>query len=218
MTDARHLRSHYRLRGEVGGASRSYNLRPGENSVGSSSGNSVVLPVRGVSRRHALLTLEPDGLTLEDLGSRNGTRVRGARVQRSRIEAGDEIRLGPVTLRLEEVEAEDAVLAIAVDSGLPPEPGLPASDTTGTPLEEPGHSGLALVETLVARMGASPEPDLASLVVMLGRGLEAQGACIFQAVKGEPVALATYGTLPDPGRESAVADRVKAALRTLLRD
>ena len=209
MTDAGHLRSHYRLRGEVGGASRSYNLRPGENSVGSSSGNSVVLPVRGVSRRHALLTLEPDGLTLEDLGSRNGTRVRGARVRRSRIEAGDEIRLGPVTLRLEEVEAEDAVLAIAVDSGLPPEPGLPASDTTGTPLEEPGHSGLALVETLVARMGASPEPDLASLVVMLGRGLEAQGACIFQAVKGEPVALATYGTLPDPGRESAVADRVR---------
>jgi DNA-binding NtrC family response regulator len=209
VTDAGHPRAHYRLRGEVGGAWRAYNLRPGENSVGSSSGNGIVLPVRGVSRRHARLTLEPDGLTLEDMGSRNGTRVRGLRVQRSRLQPGDEIRVGPVTLRLEEVEAEDAALAIAVDGGQPLEPGLPASDTTGTPLDEPGHSGLGLVETLVARMGAAAEPDLASLVAMLGRGLEAQSACIFQAVKGEPVALATYGTLPDPGRERAVADRVR---------
>ena len=209
MTDAGPQPAHYRLRGEVGGISRSYTLRAGENSVGSRTGNTIVLPVRGVSRRHALLTVEPAGLTLEDLGSRNGTRVRGVRVQRSRLERGDEIRLGPVTLRLEEVEAEDAALAIAMDSGQSPEPGLSASDTTGTPLDEPGHSGLALLETLVARMGASPEPDLASLVATLGRGLEAQGACVFQAVKGEPVALATYGTLPDPGRESAVAERVR---------
>src|SRR5439155_10185519 len=84
---------HYRLRGEVAGTSRAYALHPGENWVGSVAGNAIVLPVRGVSRRHALLTLDPEGLTLEDMGSRNGTLVKGVRVQRTRLRAGDEIRV-----------------------------------------------------------------------------------------------------------------------------
>jgi len=102
VTDIVSRNVHYRLRGEVGGASRSYALHPGENSIGSMASNTIVLPVRGVSRRHALLTLEPEGLTLEDTGSRNGTLVKGVRVQRTRLRAGDEIRMGPVRLQLEE--------------------------------------------------------------------------------------------------------------------
>src|SRR6185503_13027156 len=141
VTDTGARKVHYRLRGEVGGASRAYALRPGENWIGSMAGNTIVLPVRGVSRRHALLTLDPDGLTLEDMGSRNGTLVKGVRVQRTRLRAGDEIRMGPVRLRLEEVEAEDAAIAIAVHTGEAAVSGLRDDESTATPLEEVGRLG-----------------------------------------------------------------------------
>ncbi|HEX7797492.1 MAG TPA: FHA domain-containing protein, partial [Vicinamibacterales bacterium] len=34
----------------------------------------------GVSRQHARITITPDGARVEDLGSKNGTRVNGRRV------------------------------------------------------------------------------------------------------------------------------------------
>ena len=209
MTDAGRPSAHYRLRGEVGGASRSYPLRPGENWVGSTSGNAVVLPLRGVSRRHALLTLAPEGLTLEDMGSKNGTLVKGVRIQRTRLQAGDEIRVGPVTLRLEEVEPDDAMLAIRVGSGEAPVAGLAEGDTTATAVHEPGRVSLGLLEGLVTRACDASAPDLASLVALLARGLEARSACVFEVHKGEPVALATSGPVPDLSAHRGFADLIR---------
>src|SRR2546428_5999070 len=202
---------HYRLRGEVAGTSRAYALHLGENWVGSVAGNAIVLPVRGVSRRHALLTIDPEGLTLEDMGSRNGTLVKGVRIQRTRLRTGDEIRVGPVRLRLEEVEPEDTKIAISVSSDDAPAAGLPADDTTGTPVEELGRIGLGLVEGLIGCLCASPEPDLAGLVALLCRQLGATSACIFEVQKGEPVALGTYGVLPDLSRHRRFVELVRGA-------
>jgi DNA-binding NtrC family response regulator len=189
--------AHYRLRGEVGGAARSYPLRPGENSLGSTSANAVVLPLRGVSRRHAVLTLAPDGLTLEDLGSKNGTLVKGVRIQRTTLKAGDDIRVGPVTLRLEELDAEDAAIAIHLTGANEPTSGLPAGDTTATGVDEHRRVSLGLVEGLIARACETPEPDLAGIANLLARGLGARSACVFEIHKGEPVALAACGQVPD---------------------
>jgi DNA-binding NtrC family response regulator len=211
VSDADHPSAHYRLRGEVGGVSRSYAVRPGESSVGSRTGNTIVLPVRGVSRQHAVLKCAPGGLTLEDSGSRNGTRVNGVRVQRTRLEPGDEVRLGPVTLRLEEVDPEDAALAIAVEGVDRPESGLPAADSTGVPPDEPARIGVVLLESLLDRVGLAGDPDLPDLVCLLGRALGARSVCAFETVDGEPVALATYGALPDPLQQSGIVDYLKEA-------
>jgi len=211
VTDADHLSAHYRLRGEVGGVLRSYAVYAGESSMGSRTGNTIVLPVRGVSRQHAVLKCTPAALTLEDMGSRNGTRVNGVRVQRTRLEPGDEIRLGPVTLRLEEVDPEDAALAIAVNGTDRSDPGLPAADSTGVPLEESGRIGVALLETLLDRVGRAGEPDLPDLVSLLGRALGARSVCAFETVDGEPVALATYGPLPDPLQQSGIVEFLRHA-------
>jgi hypothetical protein len=74
---------------------------PGHSSIGSAASNQIVISLRGVSRTHAALHREGVEITLKDLGSRNGTRVNGERVERARIVPGDEIDLGPVRLRLE---------------------------------------------------------------------------------------------------------------------
>jgi DNA-binding NtrC family response regulator len=205
VTDADRSSAHYRLRGEVGGASRSYPLRPGDNWVGSTSGNAVVLPLRGVSRRHALLRIDTDGLTLEDMGSKNGTLVKGVRVQRTRLQAGDEIRVGPVTLRLEEVAAEDTAMAIRFGSGQAPARGLTSGDTTATSGDEPGRVSPTFLEALIARACDTPEPDLAGLVALLGRELGGQSTCLFEVQKGEPVAFATWGPVPDLARHPGFA-------------
>jgi DNA-binding NtrC family response regulator len=197
VTNAGPRPAHYRLRGEVGGASRSYPLRPGDNWVGSTSGNAVVLPLRGVSRRHALLKLEPDGLTLEDMGSKNGTLVRGVRVQRTRLQAGDDICIGPVTLRLETVSAEDATIAIGVGGTGGGVRGLPAADTTATATDTPGRIKVSVIEGVVARACEAPEPDLAGVVALLKHELGGESACLFEIRTGAPVALAACGPVPD---------------------
>ena len=49
-----------------------------------------------ISRRHALVKPTPDGLSVEDLGSSNGTYVNGKRVQQAFLAAGDELKLDTV--------------------------------------------------------------------------------------------------------------------------
>src|SRR5262249_7153656 len=145
--------------------------------IGSLRDNEVVLPVRGVSRQHARLELGPDGLVLEDLGSKNGSVVNGVRVQRSLLRPGDELGIGPVALRLEVVTADDRELAFALAVGAPP-PGLSSRETTAVFEEGPG---LELVEELVTRLGLRPEPDLAGALAAVQRELGASGACLFEA-------------------------------------
>lgn len=55
-----------------------------------------------VSRRHAVVELDAGGLTLRDLGSRNGTAVNGSPVVGSvRLHAGDVVSFGSVEARVE---------------------------------------------------------------------------------------------------------------------
>jgi hypothetical protein len=50
----------------------------------------LVIDSAKVSREHAAIQREPDGWWIEDLGSSNGTWYQRARVERRRIEHGDE--------------------------------------------------------------------------------------------------------------------------------
>ncbi len=50
-----------------------------------------------VSRQHCRLSVSAGGVTLRDLGSRNGTLVNGALIQEAALADGDHIQIGPVT-------------------------------------------------------------------------------------------------------------------------
>src|SRR5688500_2701741 len=65
----------------------------------------------GVSRRHARIDVGREEITLEDLGSRNGTYPRGERISsRASLANDDEIRLGPVTLTFRLVSPESSTV------------------------------------------------------------------------------------------------------------
>ncbi len=62
-----------------------------------------------VSRLHARVSLTPDGIVVEDLGSRNGTWVNGVRIAApTLVGPADEIRVGRAVLELRRAEAAGA--------------------------------------------------------------------------------------------------------------
>ena len=74
-------------------------LQEGENIIGRDPSGHVWLDARGVSRRHARITVNDTSATIEDLESKNGTWVNDGRVTAAHaLGDGDQIRMG--TLRL----------------------------------------------------------------------------------------------------------------------
>ena len=74
-------------------------LTAGKNLVGRDPRVQVWLDSTGVSRQHARITVDGDRATLEDLESKNGTRVRGELVTSAvPLVDGDEIRFGSIAV------------------------------------------------------------------------------------------------------------------------
>ena len=80
----------------------SFRLLPGDvRTIGRAAGVQFIVDAPLVSRVHCRLTLSADGnLTVEDLGSTNGTLVNGERAERRVLEDGDELRMGRLVLRM----------------------------------------------------------------------------------------------------------------------
>jgi DNA-binding winged helix-turn-helix (wHTH) protein len=70
-------------------------LAEGDSLIGRDAGAAVRIDSPEVSRRHARLTVHGDVVTVEDLGSKNGTYRNGRRLKgRERLADGDEIWIG----------------------------------------------------------------------------------------------------------------------------
>lgn len=68
--------------------------------IGRSSELDMVLVEEMVSRRHARIELRDSTVTIEDLGSTNGTFVNGEKIQRAMLREGDRVLIGTSILRL----------------------------------------------------------------------------------------------------------------------
>ncbi len=193
-----------RLRGDVGGVRKTFPITRTETTLGSTADNDVVLPVRGVSRRHAVLRRDDNGVTVEDLKSRNGVFVNGVRAMSARLEADDEIRLGPVVLRLEELDPGDAVLSIAIGgNGVPGRVrGLPSGETTSASEQpESGHAAtwLNVFDGLLEKLTIRPEADVPGALALVLAELGARGGCVFEWCGEETVVLMAAGQVGDLG-------------------
>lgn len=77
------------------GSNRSYDLATNRILIGRETGNDIVLNDLNVSRQHAQVAFEPQGVwVITDLGSTNGTFVNGMPVSRRGLSDGDRITLG----------------------------------------------------------------------------------------------------------------------------
>lgn len=82
-------------------AGRVHELPYGEHVVGRGGGAQVLLDDGDVSRRHATVKVSPQGLGVEDLGSKNGVLLDGRRVEPSEILVhGQVVTIGNLRLRI----------------------------------------------------------------------------------------------------------------------
>jgi pSer/pThr/pTyr-binding forkhead associated (FHA) protein len=81
------------------GPTQEFELAKPSISLGRATTNDITLSDVRVSRSHARLDYAAQGATLVDLGSSNGTRVNGIRVEHATLVPGDTISLGSQQLR-----------------------------------------------------------------------------------------------------------------------
>lgn len=89
--------------------------------IGRSESADLYLADKKISRRHAEISINGDGIFLDDLSSRTGTRVNGESISgRTRLSVNDSIQIGETTLVLENAE-------ITETAEKPPENPSPAN-------------------------------------------------------------------------------------------
>jgi len=102
------------LRCSIVWASREFLLAEGENVIGRDPDAPVPIDSAGVSRRHARVIVDSNHAMIEDLGSKNGTLVRGTLISSPvELRNGETIRLGSVSLTFRRFEERDSTLTEA---------------------------------------------------------------------------------------------------------
>jgi len=139
-------------------------VRRGEYILGRSPYCSIVVSNALASRQHCAVRLSASGLTLVDLGSRNGTSVNGERLRDERIlQPGDIIRVGSdgIEVILTEglstrhthqgggSERHDTQPRLEVGSSRPPPDAVNAFDPAYEESSTTAHATLDLVVALV---------------------------------------------------------------------
>jgi pilus assembly protein CpaF len=102
-------------------------LGEGEFTIGRSSKNHIVLEDKSVSSRHARFLCENGHVTLEDVGSTNGTFVEETRLTKAvRVRLNHRIKIGEYSLQLKEGDA-----ALVSESAAPGNGVAAAQDQAG---------------------------------------------------------------------------------------
>ncbi|MEW5720814.1 MAG: FHA domain-containing protein, partial [Chloroflexota bacterium] len=88
------------------GQVRIYGVTKEQLTLGRSAVCDIVLDDPGASRQHARLGHTETGFTIEDLGSTNGTWVKGESITRAPLQIGETVRIANSTLRLQQAASQ----------------------------------------------------------------------------------------------------------------
>lgn len=99
-----------------GSGDQEFEVSKPEITVGRGQTNDIVLPDSKVSRSHARFDFDAvGGITIVDLGSTNGVRVNGIRVEQAKLQPGDIVLIGSGQIIYQKASEEDEGMTI-IDS------------------------------------------------------------------------------------------------------
>lgn len=131
------------------GTARQWPLRPGPVKVGRGQANDLIIVGRGVSRLHAVLTLEGEKIHVEDQDSTYGTKINGRQMRKADVGVGDHIDIG--VFRLVVVPAAERI-EDPFGAGL----GLrPPTTEDGSPRSKWDEPTVGLLTTAELELGSS---------------------------------------------------------------
>jgi hypothetical protein len=142
--------------------------------------NGLQLSETSISGRHAELLVDGEGVLLRDLGSTNGTRVAGERIEERRLAHGDELQFGSLRARF-------------VDGALDAAPGARAAGAA------PQAEGEALQRVTTERLATSGRRGLGGLLGLVL--LAAAAGAAYWFTRKQP---------KDSGTEAALAQAAPA--------
>lgn len=103
-------------------------VNKGQSTIGRSSSATFTIRHDTISKVHTLLNYQNGVLTIEDMGSSNGTFINGVKVSKSEVKPSDTIKVGKVAFRVEmtpeEIEAYNAVKGVTTDNDITPAAGV----------------------------------------------------------------------------------------------
>ncbi|MGB2984337.1 MAG: FHA domain-containing protein [Phycisphaerae bacterium] len=96
------------------GSRRIFPLAPGATTIGRKNDCTIRIPLAIISRQHAEIFVDEDGVTLKDLGAANGTYLNNRRIEEEDLEPGDQIMVGPVVfaVQIDGQPADDELIEI----------------------------------------------------------------------------------------------------------
>ncbi len=96
----------------IGGKLRGqeFKLSDGDNTVGRSDEADIILPVKGISKKHLSINVNGRIVYAEDLGSANGTFVNGKVIKKAAVINGDKITLPNVILQVVHVKERKKII------------------------------------------------------------------------------------------------------------
>lgn len=131
----------------------------GTSVVGRSRRAAVVIDDHSISSTHARLEQKPDGYWIEDLDSRNGTRINEKEVKKELLRSGDQVRFGKILVTFENDDAEASAPARPAEG---PAPLLAPGVTGHSPLvvrtEEPKKRATEVPKAAAVAEAAMPAP------------------------------------------------------------
>ena len=163
-----------------------------ELTIGRKEGNTIRLTERNVSRSHARLTKANGTVVIEDLGSYNGIRVNGSRIQgRATIAETDRVQIGDYLIEIrsaaraesspnDETQPVERIGSANMPVAVPPQPNplavepgampamavavpaVSARDAIGVADTDPGRA----IDTTTAAIGATSVSNQGRLVVL----------------------------------------------------
>jgi len=180
---------------------QSYEITQELTTLGRDITNDIVINDRETSRHHLRLLRSGDGITLEDLGSTNGTFVNGKRVAGvTPLQNGDMIGLGET-------------VTLGLDIKRPPQPAPvtppPASDELDTP--PPAESAYAAAPVQPPEHGYQPAAPADPYAPPAGQAHPQQQPS-YPAYAEQPPQPAGYG-IPAPPQQYAGYDYDPYAVR-----
>jgi pSer/pThr/pTyr-binding forkhead associated (FHA) protein len=152
-------------------------LTKAELTIGRNPGNDILIDNVGVSRRHAAIQKSGDRVTVEDLGSANGTFVNGQKITKHELQDGDEILVlkHRLVFHVPKEATPPPKAAVTADAGQKTmfiDPGMIAQAAGKAPAAKPEAAGPKLRPRLIL-------PDLKKTLaleeeeeVALGSGAE----------------------------------------------
>lgn len=164
----------------------------------------VIIQDRQVSRFHARLSVTPDGISLEDLASKNGTFVNGTRLEDPAVlQDGDVIQISMI----------QSFVYLSSDSTMPLGPGVPLPDLLQAVSGHPRRLRLDAASRRVWVGGKEIDPPLSVPQFCLLESLyNAQG----KVVARQDLVVTVWGDVDSVGVSEQALDALVRRLRDRL--